>query len=797
MIEVGLLGRVAVTVDGAPLSGEAAQRRRVALVALLCVPTPRSLSRDRLMLYLWPESGGESARHLLSVAVHVLRKALGHETLLTNGDEVALAPEAVRVDVAAFEEALRRGDSEAAVSLYGGPFMDGFHAGAGPELEEWVAEERTRLERAYAQALEGAAVARSRSGDASGAVEAWRKLAALDPYSSHGALGLMRALADAGNRAAAIRHAAVHRQLLEGELGAGPDPEVEALAEALRVEPPVPAPPPVRPPAAPVPAPAPMLEVTTSPPRAPVPEATPSPPPAPHSEATPPPPITPESRPGDVALQAPRWRPLRHWRAAAVALLLVGLTAFVGYRWRARSQPRTLAVLPLTDASARPGNEHLGDGISDAILNELEGVEGLRVAARTSSFAFRGETADVRAIGRKLGVQYVLGGSLEASDTVIRVNVELASARTGLRQWRQTFVQPLGDLFAIQDSIARAVAAKLNGRGAPAAEAHRPTLEALHLYLKGMKAWYQRTPQSLTQAVLAFEQAMARDSDYARAYAGLAQALVVLGSYDYGGLAPDSAYPRARAAALRALALDSTLPDARTALGAVYTNYVWDFARAEAEFRHAIELAPGYSPARQWLGLLLVAQGRNDEALRQLQQAGEVDPLSPAMSVQLAHYFYYAREFDRSAEELERALAQDSAFPRAHLLYVLVDAQRNRSAQAIARAEALRARTSEPAVLAVLGYAYARAGRRADALAVRDALVATGRTRYVPGEFLVLVDVGLGENDRALQELEQVRLRRSDGMVYVAAEPAMAPLASDPRFQALVRAVGVRAGKGR
>src|SRR5512142_1886808 len=236
MIAVSLLGRVLVSVDGTPISGEAAQRRRVALLALLCTPPARPLSRDRLMLYLWPDSDVESARHLLSVAVHVLRKTFGHEVVLTTADEVSLAPGSVQVDVAAFEDAIARGEPEAAIALYGGPFMDGFHAGAGVELEQWIDEERTRLQRMFAQALEALADKRRAAGDAAGAVEAWRRLATLDPYSSHGALGLMRALAEAGNRAGAIRHAAVHRQLLEGELGAGPDPEVEALAEGLRTE---------------------------------------------------------------------------------------------------------------------------------------------------------------------------------------------------------------------------------------------------------------------------------------------------------------------------------------------------------------------------------------------------------------------------------------------------------------------------------------------------------------------------------------------------------------------------------
>lgn len=792
MIAVSLLGRVVVTVDGVPISGEAAQRRRLALVALLCVPSPRPVSRDRLLLYLWPDSDAESGHHLLSVAVHVLRKALGREVVVTTADEVALLPESLQVDVAAFEEAVRRGEHAAAVELYGGPFMDGFHAGAGPELEQWVDAERARLQRTYAQALEGVAAERRAAGDAAGAVEAWRKLAALDPYSSHGALGLMRAMADAGNRAGAIRHAAVHRQLL-AELEAVPDPDVEALAEALKAEPP---------------APAPAASPATSSPRAAAPPSTiptTAAPPTPELRQAPSPPPIPEVAAAEPLPRPGRFLRLPHWRWAAAALVVVALAGFLANRMLTQRRavdpaagPQSIAVLPFSSIGSEPGSEYLGEGIAEQILEALSSVEGLRVVARTSSFAFRRGHGDVRAIGDSLGVQWVLDGSVERSRGRLRVSVELASARDGMRAWAQRYEKPVVDIFEIEDDIARSVASALAARFRDTAALGGGTSdpEAAELYMQGRREWFRRTPGSLLAAARYFEQAVARDSAYAFAYAGLADALVVGGSYDYGVLPPDSAYPRARTAAKRALELNPRLAAAHAALASVYMDYEGRFDLAEQEFRRAIELEPGYSPARQWYGLLLVSQRRDAEALQQMQSAGVNDPLSPALYVTRAQYFYYTRQYPRAIQELQLALRLDPAFGTGHLLMALTEVQVGRAREAAARMEAFAAGAPEPVVMAVLGYARAVAGDRAGAMASRDWLVRESRRRYVPAELPALVSAGLGDRDAAFRFLQEARRLHSNGLLYLAVEPAMDPLRTDPRFAALVAAVrdGRRSG---
>ena len=879
MIEVSLLGRVAVTVDGVALSGEAAQRRRVALLALLCIPRPQPIQRDRLMLYLWPDSDTESARHVLSVAVHVLRKSLGHDALLTTADEIGLTPEHLRVDVHAFEDALKAGDSEAAVAAYGGPFMDGFRAGAGVELEQWVDGERARLQRLFAQALEGVAGKRRAAGDLAGAAEAWHRRAALDPYSSQGALGLMRALAEVGDRAAAIRHAGIHKQLLEAELGAGPDPEVEALAEELRREPPphvVPVHAPgagtadggtagrrdgaampagagaagssggtrATPVGAGVAASAAGIQATAGAagvaagaddvgtagvpatagaagvggPGAPA-DATsiaPS-----RSSAVPPSgfegvaagispvgaqaertPVRGSTRaPAEGSLgRAPlplgaRWRGVgrRRWGIVATGVVLLALAGFVAERWQASRRavapgPHKLAVLPFTVLGHEEGMEYLGDGIAEQILNALEGLPGLQVVARGSSFRFRGTDVDVRAVGDSLGVDLVLSGTVEPSGDKVRVAVELDNARNGFRVWRQSYDAPRMNARALEDGIATGTALALHGTLEPRRR-RLPDPRAHDLYLRGIYAWYQRTPQSLLMAVDTFARAVEIDDRYAEAWAGLAQALTVAGSYDYGALPPDSAYPAAEKAARRALALDDSLGAAHAALAGVYLNYYWDFSGAEREFERAVAVEPHLSSAHQWYGLLLLARHRQADAWEQMELAAEGDASQPTMFVQRADYFYYTGQYDKAVAELQRALQIDSTFALAHLMLALTQIQAGRAAETAAALEKLRVQAPEPVFIALLGSAYGRSGQMAKARAARRELAEMARGRYVPRELFALVDVALGDKAAALTDLEQAFRLRSNGMVYLDIEPAIASLRDEPRFTQLQRAV--------
>jgi DNA-binding SARP family transcriptional activator/TolB-like protein/Tfp pilus assembly protein PilF len=793
MIEITLLGRVAVAVDGRPVEGEAGQRKRLAVLALLALPPLRPVSRDRLVAYLWPERDGEPARHLLSAAVHVLRKVLGPDALSSSGDELALDPAQVSVDVADFEAAVAAQDWEAATLRYGGAFMGDFNPGGSAELDRWIDGHRERLERLYAEALQRLAEQRSAAGDAAGALELWRRRVALDPYATEGALGLMRAHAAAGNRGAAIQHARIHARLLEAEFEADPDPAVEALAEALKEGPPEIAAPDVAPDGAPDAATGAGAEAAAD-----AAGRAADPVPGGGGAAGPVPPV--------AAGPTPLRRSRRPWwsrrsrlpwgRIAALAGVvavaggtLAGLAMLRGAPEADDAPPPTVAVLPFTLPVGAEAERYLGDGIAEQVLDQLGTVSSIRVVARASSFAYAGQAVDVRAVGRALGATAVLEGSVARSDGAVRVWVQLVDAGTGYRLWSHTYDRPAGELFALQDEIARSVAAALHVRLRAEAEAlpHSASVEAFDLYLQGRHAWLRRTTESLDEARALFQRAVAADSTYARAWVGLADAYNMLGSYDYGGLAPADAYGPARAAALRALQLQPELASAHAALATVHMNYDWDWPAAEREFRRALQLNPGHAQARQWLALLLVANGRVEEAARELRTAAELDPASPVMLSTRAHFFFYCRDWERARAEAVAALRLDPAFARAHALLALLDLQTGQPAAAAARLEQLLAAGDrEPLLVALLSLAHARAGRTDQARAGLEGLRAEARRRYVSHEALAVAWLAQGDHERAIDALERAFDARSGGVLYLPIEPLIDPLREHPRFQRLV-----------
>ena len=295
-------------------------------------------------------------------------------------------------------------------------------------------------------------------------------------------------------------------------------------------------------------------------------------------------------------------------------------------------------------------------------------------------------------------------------------------------------------------------------------------------------------PEALVRAADIFQRALALDSTYALAHAGLADVYAMLGSFEYAVSPPAEAYERARAAAQKALRLDPDLAQAHAALANVAMNYDRDWAGAEREFRRALELNPGYAPAHQWYAFLLVAEGRRAEALRHLDEAGELDPRSPLMATVRGQYFYFVRDYPQSRRALEAALRLDPQYGMAHLIQAQVDLQTGQVPAAIARLSRLRTTDPDnPVVAAVLGYASGRAGDVTQARALHAWLAARARQRYVPPELPGLVDLGLGNRDRALAEIEQAFNERSGGVLYLPVDPLLDPLRSNPRFQQLLR----------
>ena len=716
MFTLRLLGGLSLGSEAGAVTGRAAQKRRLALLCLLATAPSRVLSRDKLIGVLWPESDSEQARHLLSVALYELRKALGDDVVQSRGDDVALPAEGVGTDVEAFERALAEGALDRAVELYTGPFLDGFYLSDAPEFERWLDAERDRLARRYQGALEKLAQERAAAEDPRGAVDAWRKLSALDPYNSRIAAGLMEALAAAGDRAGALHHARAHEALVREEFGGGADPEIAALAARIRDEP------------------APALASSS----------------------------------GNGA-----------GRAAAPA-------------------GPSIAVLPFADLSPARDNQYFSDGLTDEIINALARVNGLLVAARTSTFALRERGLSVREVGETLRVRTVLEGSVRKAGDRLRITASLVDVESGYNLWAETYDRAGGDVFVVQDELARAVVGALRvhleeGESEPLVRPSTPNLDAYTLYLKGRYHWYRRTVDGLRQAISFFEQAVARDPTYALAYNGIGDAYSLLAAHDYGAMPPAEAFPLARRALARALELDPASAGAHATLGNALLSYDWDWPAAEREFRRALQLDAGCAPAHHWYALGLLVTGRGEEAMTAMRRARELEPLSMVLGTGFARVLYFDRQCDRATEEYQRGLEMDPSFVPAHLGLGLCFIQGGSAERAIAEYRAANQLLGgqQPLVLALIGHAEGVRGNREAARAMLERLSAEAERRYLPPEYLTLVHLGLGEKREALDTLERAFENRSGSMVFLRVDPLLDPLHGEPRFEALARRVGV------
>ena len=455
---------------------------------------------------------------------------------------------------------------------------------------------------------------------------------------------------------------------------------------------------------------------------------------------------------------------------------------------------QAIAVLPFRNLSADPENDYFCEGLAEELMNALAKLDALKVAARTSAFAFKDTAANVSEIGRRLGVTTVLEGSVRTSRGRMRIAVQLVNAADGYNLWSERYDREMKDIFDVQDEITLAIvdALKVKLFGAERATALRrgtEDAEAHRLYLRGRFCWNQRTADSISQAVVYYRQAIERDPAYALAYAGLAESYVLFAWLSVEP--PRESMPKARAAALRALEIDDDLAEAHAALGVYLSFYAWDQAASERELRRAIELKPSSAAAHHWLGnVALLAMGRFDESLAAERRAGELDPLSPIISSDTGVTLLLARRFDEAIAQFRRTLALDPRFyvARYHLGQAL-HAQ-GRYEAAIAEFESCLAADDDPWVMALLARSLARAGRRDEALGRRDTLVAAAARRYVPNVALAIVHGALDDRDQALLWLERDFEERSLFPPFYWIDPVFDDLRDDPRFEALVRRVG-------
>jgi len=477
--------------------------------------------------------------------------------------------------------------------------------------------------------------------------------------------------------------------------------------------------------------------------------------------------------------------------AARLSLDPVATSRSTGARTGARTGLAIL-VLPFADLAADPESEYLTDGITEELIQALAQIEAFRVVARTSAFAFKGKREDVREIGERLRVDLVVDGSVRLIGGLVKISVQLVDTSDGYQLWSAQYERRAGDTLVLEDEIAHTIAsvlrARLAGEAAPqpaavhdrSAPARDPA--AHEAYLKGRYHWNKRTEPGIVRSIGYFEQAITRAPDDPPIHAALADSYLTLGIY--GSASPDQVMPKARASAERALALDRRSAEAHTALGCVSALYQWSWRAAEDHFRRAVELKPGYPTAHQWRAMhLLLPLGRFEEGRRALEQARQLDPLSPAILTSLAVLSFFQRDWARAVHELDEVLELDSGFAAAH--YFLGQAHLWRSEPDQARNALSRAVSlTDESVETVAGLAYANglAGRGAEARAALDGLISRSEQSYVSPIRIAQIYLGLGERDRALDWLGRALDQRATDVVWIALHPMYDSVREEPRF---------------
>jgi TolB-like protein/DNA-binding SARP family transcriptional activator/Flp pilus assembly protein TadD len=723
------------------------------LLALLGVSPGQRLTRDHLIATLWPERDTESGRNLLKVATYVLRESLSETALLSEGDFLRLNSDAIRVDAVEFEAAVSRADHAAAVALYRGPLLDGFFLSEAPEFEHWLDRERQRLASFYGRSLEALAQAAEADRDFQRSAEWWTRRAALDPYDSRVAARLMQALDASGNRAGALQHATIHQRLLQQELGVTAVPEVAALADRLRREPAVPAR-----------------------------NASIGAEPEPESD-----PVTllatrdPSLRSGRVSRLVTR---KRRWALVAIiALLAAGASGAVWSRWSGPRDPDpSIVVLPFVNMSADENNEYFSDGLTEEITARLASVPGLKVISRTSAMHYKGTKRPLREIAREMKVAHVLEGSVRQSEGRIRISAQLIDARTDQHLWADNLELELKDSFRAQEEIADQVARRLEielGQEARPVAAKRGTRdhEAFMLYRRGRFLWSKRDREGHARALEYFQRAIARDSGYADAWAGIADLHLTAFQHKLMDL-PESVFAaRHRQAAERAIALDDQSADAHAA----YAVALWwqrNWRGAEPELRRAIALNPGHPDAHGWYALLLSGMGRSAEALEQSRQDAEMDPLTGESLANHGHHCYFSRDFDCAIDRLRTST--DVGYAPAYDLLSVSYARKGLYAEALrAIQKGIEVAPERTEFLGNLAYIQALSGDTSSARRTLRLAKAQPREPFT----IARAYVALQELDSAFAWLDRSSWLWPHRAALV--DPALDPIRSDPRFARL------------
>ena len=485
-----------------------------------------------------------------------------------------------------------------------------------------------------------------------------------------------------------------------------------------------------------------------------------------------------------------------------VALLFGTIYYFKAFREHQASSAQgklMLAVLPFDNLTGDPNQEYFSDGLTEELISHLGNLdpERLGIIARTSVMQYKNSKDGLNRVGRELGVHYALEGSVRRESGKVRITAQLILMKDQTHVWARQYDRDLSNLLELENEIANEVAQEIRltlakNRGYVDRHSSRTLSPEQYIaydsYLRGRFFWNKRTTEGFELAIKAFEEAIAKDPNYARAYVGLADTYALISGYD---LAPkNETIPKAREAAARALALDDGLAEAHASMAVIAQNYDWNWQKAEAEYKRAIILDPNYATARHWYAELLTLQGRFSEALDEIERARQLDPRSLIILADRGAILYCARRYQEAIPQLQAVLEMEPNFPRAHII-AFAYVEQGMIQDALRDVAGWKKVQDGPFSWMLSAYVNGRAGNKSEALRFLRKLETERSRRYVDASKLVMANLGMGDKEQALRWLEEGFSERSTALVWLKVDPAYDPLRSEPRFQALLSKLGL------
>lgn len=493
-----------------------------------------------------------------------------------------------------------------------------------------------------------------------------------------------------------------------------------------------------------------------------------------------------------------KWFKRAAWVIPAVFLIVLAVVAYL--RFWPPSPPgnlriKSLAVLPLQNLSNDASQEYFAEGMTEELITTLAKIEALTVKSRTTAMIYKNSGKPLPQIAKELNVDAVVVGSVLQSKDRVRITVQLFQGETEKPLWAQSYEHDLRDVLALQAEMATAIAREIQIKVTAQeqqrlAQSRKVDPEAYMAYSYGRFYWNKRTPEGFPKAIEYFRRAIAKDPTYSPAYAGLADALALLGSIGSGALPPKQVMPQAKAAAVEAVRLDDNLAEGHTSLAYIKLSYDWDLEGAEREFKRALELNPGYATAHHWYAHYFLAGGQPEQAIAEIRRAQALDPLSFIINVGVGWCLYHARRYDAAIQEYRKALDLNPDFPLTHCTLGMALVQKKAYEDGLGEFNKAKALPGSPTfAMANIAGTYALSGRAAEARRLLAELQQSASQQYVPAIYVAAIYTALGEHDKALDWLQRGYDERSDYMIYLRTEPWADSLRSDPRFQRLLERI--------